>query len=306
MHLSTKFSYLNNLSEDQLVKEYRKTPSRKLKSKIFELILFRKRRNGKSWHDNIQIHVRENAFRIDFYNTSFEKDDLYQEVLKAFQKMIERWYDPDSKTSFSTYMWYVINTAVNRVFQTSRTKKRNIDGNMSQKMIDINGEYSKNRKVAEVLSDKGNGSFLFNYEKGLMSKICTPEELFLRKDLFNYLERIFDEEKIIESELSNRISELIYKQKRKVADEVFENIATEFKVSVKEVYNLKEKIERNFEKKIFKDILRFITLEIKNDGILAEKYGCSRGQITKMKQKLSKICKRQFKIDNISMQDYLT
>ena len=101
------YSELKKMKEIDLVKMYRKEKSHRIKSKIFNVILFENKTGGKSWHQNIIGHIKRNKFRLNYYDTGLDENDLYQEITCAFHQMIEKWFDVHSRFGFSTYAWFV-------------------------------------------------------------------------------------------------------------------------------------------------------------------------------------------------------
>jgi len=288
------YKTLKGLSEVELVKIYREKRSEKINSLILRIFLFEKKSGEKNWDDNIRQHIRNNKFRLSYHNTSFDEDDLYQEVLRAFHKMLSDWFNVESKYGFSTYAWFVINDAVNRVFQSSRTLKRKVE-HYSTQHISLNHIYADNKKYSDLISTNGG---IYKTEKSSSS----DERIFFCKDLINYLYSNFEEDKINEPEdLINELTDLI---KNKITNkDILDNIVIKYDRKLEDILGLKTRISSNIEKQMFKDIIKFMGLNVRDDGIIADRYKCSRGQITKMKQKLSEICIKKLKEDDLTVQD---
>lgn len=290
---------LKDMTEIELIEKFRNTDDENLKSLIFKIFLFEKRSKGKTWNDNIQIHIQNNLFRLttSFYDTNhLDEQDLYQEILKSFHLMIKKWYDTNSTTSFNTYAWYTINAAVNRVFQKSRTKKRNIE-DFDSKPIKLNHVCSENSKYVDIISTSQFG--ILKVDKNIVD---STEHIFFCKDLLEYLLNGFNEEEVIENtDIVEEMTEII--ENRKMKQEQIVEMADKYDVDISEVVRLKRKITNNLEKRMFKDIVQLMKLNVRDDGIIASRYNCSRGQITKMKQKLTEACKRKLKADDLTIQD---
>jgi hypothetical protein len=284
---------LSLLSEIELVKMYRKSSDFKEKSKIFESILFVPRNNKKSWHQYIQNHAQENAYKVG-YCTVLDVNDLYQEICYAFLKMISSWFDLKS-SSFSTYAWYCINSYTDRVFQSSNTHKRKVHPRMIVEINSVCNE-NENRTFSEVISDQDIGSFR------TIEKSKSFEDDIFNKNLYEFLLDFFKPLKIDASEaLTNELTALI--KNKYDTKQVLNNIMIKYELTLKQLENLKEQINKNIRKEIFREIIILMKKDVKSDNILAKKFNCSIGQISKMKKELPEIIRKKMKEIDLSICD---
>ena len=292
---ATKINVLKELSEAELIELYRKNDNRFLHSKIFKTLLYEKQSGGKSWHQNILTHVGRSSYRINLYESDdLENSDLYQEIMKKFLEIVTFRFDIKSKFGFATYAWHVINSAVDRKFQSMRTKKRNIRSGGHK--IEINHQFSENKKIADVISDRDYGLYR------TLEKSHGFERIFFYKSLLNNIYNMLEPEKIVENEsLINELTKMI--RGKSTRYELLQNLAIKYDRTIEQIYNLKQKLTSNIEKQMYLDIIKFIEHDVKDDSIIASKYKCSRGQITKMKEKLAEMCRRHLKSMNMTVND---
>lgn len=286
---------LLNLSEVELIKLYREETNQRKRDKIFNVIFFGKNNGGKNWHQYIRGHAIQNKYRSDYYDSGFDVDDLYQEIVQAFMKVLDKWFDLKSKFGFSTYVWYAINSAVDRVFQSSKTCKRYIS---KGSQLEINQQiWNENIKVSDVVAREPFGNFrAIEKESGI-------EQIFFCKDLLNYLKEAFIQEEVEVSEnLKNEL--LTFIRDKTVSPKILENLVTKYDMSEDEMMILKYKLSKNLEKQMFVDIIKFIEKDVKDDEALATKYNCSRSQITKYRQKLIEVFKKKMKTADLSLSEF--
>ena len=285
------------LSEIELVKLYREEQRQTEKTKIFKSILFVPR-NNKSWHQYILNHAEENIYRAGFCNIILDVDDLYQEIVYAFLKLVESWFDIKSASaSFPTYAWYVINSYTGRVFQSSNTHKRRINPKM---IIEINSVCNDNesKKFGEVISDQNNIGMIRTIEKGE-----NFEDMIFHKNLVEFLLKFFEPEEInAPDSLKNELTSLIknkYDSKQNLS-----HLAIKYETTLQSLGDLTKQITENIKRQIFRDIIIFIKKDIKSDDILAEKYNCSTGHVLEMKKELPVILKKKFNEVNFNIHNY--
>lgn len=289
---TNKFS---DLSEIDLIKLYRRTNSQRKRSMIFNVILFEKTCGNKTWDENIKNYVYNSRGRLSYHDSYHDVEDLYQEVLQSLHVTLEKYFNVNSQYGFATYAWQVIRTAVDRVFQTSRTKKRKIKIHQS---IEINNLYDENKKFVDVISNANMGIYR------TVQKEISIDELFFQKDLLDYLKRTLQPEPIDGNEfLIKELKKLVTNKCTNVR--ILKNLAIKYDVSLEKIQEMKEQLKENIEKQMFLDILRFIEHEVRDDGVLAKRYKCSRSQITKNKQKLAGVLKREVNKVGLGLADFL-
>ena len=278
-------SNLTNLSEIELIELFRReTTSNRMKSKIFDTILFSKKTHDKTWHQNITSHVNRNKYKLGYCDASINADDIYQEIMKAFYKMVTKWFNVETNFSFSTYAWYVINTAVDRYFQTLNTKKRKHDFYF----VNFDEAHDEGKMNYEVVCNQGFGVYQ------TAEKVEGFEQVFVYKDIVEHIKNSFKIEEINEAKsLVDEIKELI--RNKCTNNEVMNSISIKYDKSIEDILSLKTKINENMENELYLDIIKMIEHDVKDDGIVAQKHNCSRSQITKNKQKLAEIVKKELK-----------
>lgn len=117
------------LSDELMIVEYRRHAKAADKTKVFKLLLSRRRGEKSSWQIVIKKYV---SWRLSKARNSFDvydKDDLCQRCLCCFYKAVSEKFDVDRGVKFSTYMYTALEKTVNRVIVELRKKKRTIEIN---------------------------------------------------------------------------------------------------------------------------------------------------------------------------------
>jgi RNA polymerase sigma factor (sigma-70 family) len=121
----------SQVSDEQIILDYRGSKSELQKAKLFKKLLTRKRGDRDCWRMVIKKYVSWRLMRskntFDIYNG----DDLYQRCLCCFYKAIAVTYSHDKNTKFSTYMYSALKKTINRVIKELRKKKRTVEINVT-------------------------------------------------------------------------------------------------------------------------------------------------------------------------------
>jgi len=118
---------MDYLSDEQLINDYRIQQTAAQKTRVFKLLLSRRRQEKSSWQMVIRKYV---SWRLSRSKNSFDvydKDDLYQRCLCCFYKAVSDKFDLARGVKFSTYMYTALEKTVNRVIVELRKKKRTIE-----------------------------------------------------------------------------------------------------------------------------------------------------------------------------------
>ncbi len=276
---------LRELCEKDLVRVYRSTKSGKIKNKIFRIILFERGCGGATWHQIIHNFIQQNRSRLDRYNMLSESD-LYQEACTHLHIELEKWFDPDVRWEFSTYTWDTIKTSMNILFKRYAKIKRKTSSNIYN--LEINNLYGEHMKYEEVISSESVGKLqTANKEDGKETKY------FQRVVVDCINKKLATRDVEIPKELADDLLKII--KMKANTKEVLAHVSKKHNITKERLVELKKIYTEEFEKMMFKDIIRYSFWGIKDDGLLSKKFNRSRGQITKVKYKLYDFAKKELK-----------
>lgn len=254
--------------EVELVRAYRSTESRKLKNKIFNTILFERGVNGKTWDKIIRNYISFNKHKISNFKDRSE-EDFYQEIVIALHKQVETWFNLEKNICFSTYAWYVINCAFNRVLQHLLTQKRKITSSNSVELD--NDEFSWDESISK--------------EKSLLPTVSFEEE-HEKKDLCNYIKGLFEIKSVEAPKGLKDELEVIIKEKSTMQNSLY-SVAKKYNYEIEKIFKLEKEIRENLKNSMFCDIILSMQYENKTDEEIASQYNRSKGHVVKMKKYLS-------------------
>lgn len=263
--------------EKELVTKYRQTTNKREKDKIFSTILFKRGVKGKSWDQIIRNYISFNKFKFAAFQDRNE-NDFYQEILMAFHKQIEKWYKVEKNTCFSTYAYYVINCAFNRVLQSLSTKKRK--SNNANLNIDLDDtEMSWDESISIEKTEFSHSNF---------------EEEFDKANLCSHIEQMFELKHIdAPEELKQELLSNI-RNKSTIQNSLF-LLSKKYNVSVEQLFVLEKDLRDNLKNAMFNDIILNIKYEKDSDEDIAKKYKRSKGHVIKMKKHIQSIVQSKFK-----------
>jgi uncharacterized protein (DUF2164 family) len=277
---------LSTLSDSELIKFFRKEQSKSEKDKVFNFLLFRQRADGKSWHKNILTHVNKEVRKFAFCSF-IDKDDLYQVVVKKFYETVVNNFDVDSSFCFSTYVWWAIQSSINRIIQEFKTKKR-ISEMRHENCVNIDEVYEKNKKFEDVISQDGS----FGSLKTLHKATSYDDVLFYRELIGRIKEYLTKEEDIYIDAMLKR--ELIYLIKNNEDNNYYLNeISERYNVPIDELRKMLDVLQDNLEKRLFSDLINLYEHGIKDDEVLTFKYKCPKIFINKTRKMMSKKIKEK-------------
>jgi uncharacterized protein (DUF2164 family) len=271
---------LSTLSDTELIKLYRREQSKLEKDKVFKFLLFRQRADGKNWHKNILTHVNKEIKKFAFCSF-IDKDDLYQVVVKKFHETVVASFDVNSNFCFSTYVWWAIQTSINRIIQEFKTKKR-INEMRQENCVNIDEAYEKNKKFEDVISQCGFGNLR------TLAKITSYDDiLFYRELICRIKEDLTKEEEIKIDEMLKR--ELVYLIKNNEDNTYFlDEISKRYRVPIDEIKRMIDVLQNNLEKRLFSDLINLYEHGIKDDEVLTFKYKCPKTFVSKTRKAMSK------------------
>jgi hypothetical protein len=287
---------LQDKTDIELIKLFRTETSEKQKSIIFNAIFFRKTKRDYSWDQIIRQKARNNKQKADYYNLGLDEDDIYQEITSAFIKALTRWFDVNSMVACDAYLWRVIDSYTNRLFQKQKTHKRSV---CSNSIIKLDNMYDDSKTFDEVISTQNETGVFRTFQK----TDSIEKELFY-KDLLTFIKDIFKPLNIDASiELQKEL--LIIIRQEKSSENLLSHVAIKFGIDLEEAIKLKDKLNENLDRQMYCDIIKLMQKDIKDDGIVARKYACSNCHITKLKRKLGVIVKKKLKNVGVTLHDYL-
>jgi len=263
--------------ENELVARYRASSSEHEKNKIFNTILFERGASGKTWDTIINNYISYNKFKYK-HIADYDKNDFYQEIVIALHKEVQKWFNPAENVKFSTYAWYVINSAFHRVLQSLSTQKRKVSYQIDN--INLNNQ--------DVPWDE-----IISSEKTISKKVSFEEE-FENKEMCKHIERMFELKEVnISTSLKKDIIDAI--KNKFVMRDLFKVLAQKHGVSVEELIKVELVIRNNLQNSIYKDILSFMKYDVNADNGIAKKYNRSKGHIVKMRRQLGQIVRSKMK-----------
>lgn len=274
---------LVNLSDTELIKLYRSEVEKVNKDKIFNFLLYRERQDGKSWHKNIKTHISKEIKKFYFCNF-IDEDDLYQIVLKKFHDTIVKNFDVNSNFCFSTYVWWAIQSSINRVIQEFLTKKRKNEMNKAEN-VDID-EF-------DSISQSQNFGFIKTLEK----KIGYDEVLFYRELIRKIKNDLSVED---DDNINDKIlrTELIYLIKHNEDNFYYLNeISKRYKLSMEEIRGKIGVLRANLERRLFIDLIHLYEHGVRDDEILTYKYKCTKNFVSKARKHMNEKMKEKIQTE---------
>lgn len=275
-------SKTNNIPADrdekQLVNAYRIATSKKEQDRIFNIILMKRGVNGKTWDLIIRNFVSYNKHKFAHFLDRTE-NDFYQDIVIAFHKQVSKWFDTERNICFSTYAWYVINCAFNRVLQLLSTQKRKVCDNRGNIDLDDN-ELGWNETIS--------------IEKSQLHCTLSFEDELEQKNLCTYINRMFDlKEFNAPDELKQDLLKVI-RDKSTIQNSLY-SLSKKYGISLEEIFRLEMTIRENLRNSMFKDIILNMQYDINADDDIAMKYKRSKGHVIKMKRQLRVLVKSKLK-----------
>jgi hypothetical protein len=262
--------------EKDLIIAYRKTEDQKEKNRLFNVILFQRGVNGKTWHQIIKNYVSYN--RHKFVNLlDRTEDDFYQDIVIAVQKQIAKWFDPNKHCCFSTYAWYVINCAFHRVLQQLSTQKRKVSSNN----VDLDDQDSTWNETISA-------------EKTLMPQQTSFENEFEQKNLCSQIMKMFELKEINAPDSLKQDLLKIIKEKSTMQNSLY-TLAKKYNMESNEIFKIEMTLRENLKNAMYNDIILNMQYDINADEEIAKKYRRSKGHVIKMKRQLSTIVKKKLK-----------
>lgn len=263
--------------EKDLVIAFRATFDPKEKNRIFNVILYQRGVNGKTWDQIIKNYVSYNKHMFAHFLDRTEKD-FYQDIVVAFNYAVKKWFDPQQGCCFSTYVWYVINCAFQRVLQSLSTQKRKVS-------------YSKNNVDLDDQEASWNESI--SIEKTQMPQ-TNFEEQFENKNLCVMIKKMFELKEIEASEDLKQDLLKIIRDKSTMQNSLY-ILAKKYKMDPNELFKLEMTLRENLRNAMYNDIILNMQLDINADEDIAKKYKRSKGHVIKMKRQLSSLIKNKLK-----------
>jgi len=295
--MSAQNTNLSTLSDSDLIRLYRQETSEVKKTTIFNTLLYGRKANGKSWHKNILTHCSNEVKKFRFCNW-IDRDDLYQVVLKKFHETVVRNFDVDSKFCFSTYVWWAINSSINRLIQEFKTKKRIKDMQPGEN-INLDATFENNKSFGEIISSDSQ----FGAIKTLNKTADFDDTLFYR-NLINFIkEDIKEQDDTIDIDKMLK-TELIYLIKHNECNNRYlTEICERYNVELNEVYNMITVLTEDLEKRVFRDFINLVQHGINDDEVLLIKHKCKKDFINKSRQKMNERIREKIKELNLSVEE---
>lgn len=261
--------------EKELIIAFRNTNDKRKQDKIFNTILFKRGVNGKTWDQIIKNYVSYNKVRFAQFKDRTE-NDFYQDIVIALHKQISKWFNVEEKVCFSTYAWFVINCAFNRILQLLSTKKRK-------------------SSLVKIELDDPNTSWdeTISMEK---TNMChnSFEDNFIKKNLCDYIQRMFDLKEIDAPEELKQEMLKVIREKSTMKNSLY-SLAKKYNLNIEKVFLLEKDLRDNLKNSMFSDIIRNFKYDINGDDFIADKYKRSKGHIIKMKRQVSLVIKSKLK-----------
>lgn len=265
----------NERDEKQLVLKFRDSSSKRERDKIFRTILYKRGVNGKTWDQIIKNYVSFHKHRFAQF-TERSESDFYQDIVTALYNQIVKWFDVEKDFCFSTYAWYVINCAFNRVLQSLSTKKRKPTLNKVE-LDDCDNSWNETISIEKTQLPQS------NFEDDL-----------IKKNLCNYIQEMFKLKPIDAPEqLKQELIEII--RNKSIIQNPLYALAKKYDISIKKIFILEKEIRENLQNSMYNDIIRNIKYDINGDEDIAKKYKRSKGHIIKMKKNISTVVKSRLK-----------
>jgi len=265
----------NERDEKQLVLKFRDSSSKRERDKIFKTILYKRGVNGKTWDQIIKNYVSFHKHRFLQFSERNESD-FYQDIVTALYKQIVKWFDVEKDFCFSTYAWYVINCAFNRVLQSLSTKKRKPNLNNIE-LDDCDNSWSETISI----------------EKTQLPQTNFEDDL-IKKNLCNHIQEIFKLKPIDAPDaLKQELIEII--RDKSIIQNPLYALAKKYDISIRKIFILEKEIRENLQNSMYNDIIRNIKYDINGDEDIAKKYKRSKGHIIKMKKNISTVVKSRLK-----------
>jgi len=261
--------------EKDLIKAFRETEDKKKQNRIFNTILFQRGVNGKTWDQIIRNYVSFNRHRFTQFQDRTETD-FYQDIVIALHKQVAKWFDVESSGCFSTYAWYVINCAFNRVLQLLSTKKR-----------------KTNACKIELDDPECSWDEIISSEKTHIPQSNFEEEL-MNKDLCKHIQMMFQLKTIDASdELKQEVLQVI-RDKSTMQNSLY-SLAKKYNVDVNDLFHIERDLRENLRNSMYNDIIRNMKYDINGDDEIAKKYKRSKGHVIKMKRMIVSTVKTKLK-----------
>jgi RNA polymerase sigma factor (sigma-70 family) len=146
LNLTATISKPTNLTDEELIAQYRDSQATEAKKvQTFKVLLARRRENDakSSWDSVIRKYVRWRISKSRKGFDIYDEDDLYQRCLCCLYKAMSEKFDFSFGTKFSTYMYTALEKTVNRIMVELRKKKRTVE---------IFFEDAEGKKVSKRLS----------------------------------------------------------------------------------------------------------------------------------------------------------
>jgi len=263
--------------ERELIITYRGTTDKKVKDKIFRTILFQRGVNGKTWDQIIRNYVIYNKHRFSRHQDRNE-NDFYQDIVIALHKTIDKWFDVEAENCFSTYVWYVINCAFNRILQLLSTQKRKVSSvNNTVELDDNECSWDESISIEKTQLPQ------FNFE-----------DFFTKRDLCSHIYKMFQLKKIdAPDDLKEEMLDVI-RNKSTMQNSLY-SLAKKYKIDVDKIFILERDLRENLRNAMYRDIILNMKFDINGDEEVAKKYRRSKGHVIKMKRQFVTTVKAKLK-----------